>query len=88
MRYRMIAFALLVSGSSWSQIEPKAGQWKTWVLASGREFRLAAPPDGNSTAGEIAWLHDLIAHRDDVANLIRTDASASICFSASITPGE
>ena len=68
MRYRMIAFALLACGSGWSQIEPKAGQWMTWVLASGSEFRLAGPPDGNSTAGEIAQLHDVIAQRDDVAN--------------------
>jgi hypothetical protein len=55
-------------GSAWSQIEPNAGQWKTWVLASGSEFRLAAPPDTNSTADEIAWLRDFITQRDDVAN--------------------
>ena len=28
------------------QIEPQAGQWKTWVLTSGDELRPAAPPDG------------------------------------------
>src|SRR5215471_13391829 len=28
-----------------NQVEPKAGSWKTWVITSGREFRVAPPPN-------------------------------------------
>jgi hypothetical protein len=30
-------------------IEPRAGSWKTHVLAAGSELRLAAPPDAPAT---------------------------------------
>ena len=47
----------------WS-VDPNAGSWSTWVLASGRELRLAAPPDEQATQAEIAQLRDLAARRD------------------------
>jgi hypothetical protein len=28
-----------------AQVEPRAGQWKTWVITSGSALRLPAPPD-------------------------------------------
>jgi membrane-associated phospholipid phosphatase len=36
---------LALSGSLPAQVEPQAGQWKTWVIASGSAFRLPPPPD-------------------------------------------
>jgi membrane-associated phospholipid phosphatase len=39
-----------------AQVEPGAGQWKTWVISSGSEFRLPPPPDANATAAEIQLL--------------------------------
>jgi len=53
----------------WS-VAPMAGSWSTWVLASGRELRLAPPPDEQATQAEIAQLRDLAARRD-VATLDR-----------------
>ena len=47
----------------WS-VAPVAGSWSTWVLASGRELRLAPPPDEQATQAEIAQLRDLAARRD------------------------
>jgi membrane-associated phospholipid phosphatase len=46
------------------QIEPEAGQWKTWVLASGDELRPAAPPDQAASQAEIAELKALAAQRN------------------------
>jgi membrane-associated phospholipid phosphatase len=39
-----------------AQIEPGAGNWKTWILSSGRELRPGPPPDAAATRGELAWL--------------------------------
>src|SRR5262245_53149565 len=47
------------------QIEPRAGKWKTWVLKSGSDLRLPAPPDTASTQAELAELRTLAARRDD-----------------------
>jgi membrane-associated phospholipid phosphatase len=45
-----------------TQLEPGAGQWKTWVLASGNEFRLP-PPDETATRLETEKLRALAATR-------------------------
>jgi membrane-associated phospholipid phosphatase len=42
-------------------VEPNAGTWKTWVLSSGRELRLAPPPDAAATRGELQWLREFMA---------------------------
>jgi hypothetical protein len=48
-------------------IEPGAGGWRTWVLASGKELRLAPPPDAQATATELQELCTLAAQRDAAA---------------------
>jgi len=45
-------------------IEPTAGSWKTWVLTSGSELRLAPPPDEAATRAEIDELKALASRRD------------------------
>lgn len=42
-------------------IEPKAGTWKTWIISSGKDYRVPPPPDAASTAGELRWLREAIA---------------------------
>lgn len=49
------------------QIEPGAGEWQHWVLASNDEVMPAAPPDQEATLAEIAHLKELEAERDDAA---------------------
>ncbi len=44
--------------------EPRAGAWKTWVLASGSALRLPAPPDAQATASELQELRTLARQRD------------------------
>ena len=47
-----------------AQVEPNAGQWKTWIIASGGALRLPAPPDAAGTAAEIQWVKDCVAKRN------------------------
>jgi membrane-associated phospholipid phosphatase len=68
----MQKFMWLIAGLSLAcnlpaQVEPNAGQWKTWVIASGSALRLPAPPDVDGTAAEIQWLKDCTAKRNQAA---------------------
>ena len=45
-------------------IEPDAGKWKTWVISSGRDFRVPPPPDAAATKGELDWLKSISAEQD------------------------
>jgi membrane-associated phospholipid phosphatase len=51
-----------------AQIEPRAGQWKTWVLSSGSQFRLPPPLRGLTERSEIGELITR-SNRRDVAAL-------------------
>jgi len=50
--------------------EPNAGSWKTWVIASGRDFRVSPPPGNADANAEIAELKDLANNRDPVTRNI------------------
>jgi PAP2 superfamily len=45
-------------------IEPRAGQWKPWVLTSGKDLRLPPPPDAQANAAELQELKRLAGQRD------------------------
>src|SRR5689334_19463612 len=45
-------------------VEPGAGQWKTWVISSGKDFRVPPPPTPSETQAELRALADLIGHND------------------------
>src|SRR5258708_11603195 len=47
-----------------AQIEPNAGQWKTWVLSSGSQFRLPEPPSQRDSKEEVEVLANLATQRD------------------------
>ncbi len=51
--------------ASQEDIEPKAGKWKTWVLASGSELRVPAPPGMRETRAEVRQVQTLIEERTD-----------------------
>lgn len=44
-------------------VEPNAGTWKTWVLSSGSELRLPAPPSRAATQAELRQLQALVSQR-------------------------
>lgn len=49
--------ACLVAQST-NLVEPAAGTWKTWVISSGKDFRVSPPPDAAATRAELDWLKD------------------------------
>jgi hypothetical protein len=44
-------------------VEPQAGTWKTWVIASGQQFRVPPPPDRAATENDRTSL-DQVAYWD------------------------
>src|SRR5262245_3118267 len=63
----LLQAALATAQPRSDQIEPRAGQWKTWTLSSGSELRLPAPPDAASTKAELTELRRLAGQRDAAA---------------------
>jgi membrane-associated phospholipid phosphatase len=67
----ILAIVLLVVGAVAAQadeaVEPGAGAWKTWVIASGREFRVPPPPSPAVSAEELDQLAQLTSARDHTA---------------------
>src|SRR2546427_9174636 len=60
--------SLLVSFSNlFAQVEPNAGNWQTWILSSGNQMRLAAPPGDADTAAERQSLKQIMTTADDAA---------------------
>ena len=45
-------------------IEPNAGNWRTWVISSGRDYRVPPPPGSAETQAELRALANLISHND------------------------
>jgi len=45
-------------------IEPNAGNWRTWVISSGRDYRVPPPPGPAETQAELRGLADLISRND------------------------
>jgi membrane-associated phospholipid phosphatase len=70
MRLISSAMLLLAAGCVTAQAEPnpaadpQAGAWRTWVITSGREFRVPTPPDRATTDQELDQLALLAAKRD------------------------
>jgi len=48
------------------QSDADAGNWKTWVITSGKDFRVPPPPDESATRGELAWVADMVAEKNPV----------------------
>jgi membrane-associated phospholipid phosphatase len=61
---RRFVFLLFVVLPLSAQVEPNAGQWKTWVISSGSAMRLPAPPASDVTATELQWVKDCANQRD------------------------
>src|SRR6267142_7269412 len=45
-------------------IEPNAGNWRTWVISSGRDYRVPPPPGHAETQAELRSLDELISHNN------------------------
>ncbi len=60
-------FVSVIAQSDLDMVEPGAGTWPTWLLESGDQLRLDAPPDDAATADEIADLLAMVEERDEAA---------------------
>jgi membrane-associated phospholipid phosphatase len=68
LKITSILSGLLAFGGSLSaQVEPNAGQWKTWIITSGSAVRLPAPPDAAETAIETQWVKTCASRRNQAA---------------------
>ena len=71
MTWRRLAVALVCSAIAqplWARekspgppVEPNAGQWRTWAISSGKDYRAGPPPSPSETREELRILSDLIA---------------------------
>jgi hypothetical protein len=66
-KFMWLIAGLSLAGNLPAQVEPNAGQWKTWVIGSGSALRLPAPPDTAGTTAEIQSLKVSMAKRDQAA---------------------
>lgn len=76
MKLQAFCLGLITLIPAWSQplpqIEPTAGAWKTWVISSGKDFRVPPPPDAAATRAELDWLHANVGQSDPrIAEQIR-----------------
>ncbi|MFN7939754.1 MAG: phosphatase PAP2 family protein [Bryobacteraceae bacterium] len=49
-------FVFLVAVCAFGQQGPHPGDWKTWVISSGKEHGVPPPPDATATKGELEWV--------------------------------
>lgn len=70
MRQRLRDFlclsAMTVTICAAQGVEPAAGTWKTFVISSGRDFRVPPPPGEAETRAELAWLRSFSSNPDPV----------------------
>ena len=63
---RIVLLTMLAAagGTANAQSEPPESTWPTWVLSSGRQFRLDAPAAYGDPTNELNWLRDFMADAD------------------------
>jgi len=47
------------------QIEPEAGSWRTWIISSGKDYRVPPPPRPAQARAELRVLNELVSQNDD-----------------------
>jgi hypothetical protein len=60
-----------VSAQPASRIEPNAGNWKTGIISSGKDYRAPPPPGAAATKAELDWLRGVVRVKSpDIANSV------------------
>lgn len=63
----LVAWVLPVHAEQAGAVEPEAGTWKTWIIASGQQFRAPPPPDRAATEKELDELAAMASTRNRAA---------------------
>src|SRR5262245_30602292 len=50
------------------RIEPNAGNWRTWIISSAKDYRVPAPPGPADTSTELRALSELISFNNAQTN--------------------
>jgi membrane-associated phospholipid phosphatase len=59
-----LSLVVPVQAQSNGPIEPNAGNWKPWIISSGRDYRVPPPPGAAETRHELKALAESISHND------------------------
>ena len=59
-----LSLVLPAHAQSSGPIEPNAGNWKPWIISSGKDFRVPPPPSTDETRHELKALAELVKHND------------------------
>ena len=59
-----LAFVLPLRAGNNDTIEPNAGKWRTWVISSGKDYRVPPPPGPAETRAELRSLAELISQNN------------------------
>jgi membrane-associated phospholipid phosphatase len=62
--FRHYASIFLTAASAFSEERANPGEWKTWVIRSGAEHQVPAPPSAEATQAELAWLRNVSGESD------------------------
>ncbi|HEX6847748.1 MAG TPA: phosphatase PAP2 family protein [Chitinophagaceae bacterium] len=55
-KYSLIIVTILAAAQIGAQVEPSAGNWKTWFISSGKDYRLPAPSSYKNEIKEVIEL--------------------------------
>lgn len=61
---RHFVVSIAMSAAVFAQNAPGAGDWKTWVIASGKDHGVPPPPNAAATNGELGWLRGASSETD------------------------
>lgn len=64
------ALCILMSAAgqnSQEEADRRVGSWKTWLISSGRDFRVPPPPGAAETLQELEWLKQFMGQADSAA---------------------
>jgi hypothetical protein len=64
MKTYLTVTLMAAAAAAQGQVEPQAGSWNTWVLTSGSQLRLPAPPDATNSLAEINQMKAMVNQRD------------------------